>query len=136
ALAGLLWQRTRLRLRGLAWREATGRALESGARLDTFHTVGTTFGTIDPVCGAAYQARALLLALDLGDRARIARAFALEAIPLASQGSIDRARALADETTKLAAEAGDPYLVALARAAEGIIAYYACDYLEANDVLL
>src|SRR5690349_9625919 len=66
ALAGLLWNRARLRLRGLAWSASHGdaRALTRVAVLDG---VATAFAMLDPVGGADYQVRALMAALDSGD---------------------------------------------------------------------
>jgi hypothetical protein len=90
---------------------------------------------VDPVCGADYQARALLLALDLGEPMRVGRGLAIEAIYLASQGHLGRARSLAGDAADIASRRNDPYLDALARAADGIVAYYACEYAEAAALL-
>ena len=138
AVASLLWHRGRLRLRGMGFRKTESMRVEPSAaeRLETFNAVASTFSMIDPVCGAAYQARALHLALELGDASRIGRALALEATYLASQGGIARARTIAAEATRVAENTGDAYVIALARAATGIIAYYAGEYRTANEVLV
>jgi serine/threonine protein kinase len=138
-VASLLWQRARLRMRGLSWKvrdesEIAQRDLE---RLDIYKAVAVGLGTVDTVRGADFQARGLLLALRLGERARIARAIALEGVFVATAGHkrLPRALDLIGRSRRLADETGDPYLSAWAKGAEGITRYCGGEFAQAAKLI-
>ena len=135
AIASLLWQRIKLRVRGLKFTphdesEISPRDL---TRLEVYKAVGFGLALIDSVRGADYQIRALLMALRTGERRRLARAIWAEATFYGSQGGkkLPRARWLVDQANKLAEEVRNPYLAAWSRTGEGILAYFGGQYRKA-----
>ncbi len=114
ALASLLWNRVRLKLRGTRFRardeiEVSPRDLEL---VDLYHSVGVGLSLVDVIRGADFQARGLRLALRLGERRRIARGIALDAGLLASQGPRANARAMKrmQRVAEIVGDAPDPFL--------------------------
>ncbi len=112
-IASVLYQRARLKLRGLDF------ALKEGAvdpevlqRFDVCWSASTSFSTIDPMLGHALAVRGLRDALDMGERSRIVRALAFEANFKATLGGAARVResdALLERVGALAQEGGRPY---------------------------
>jgi eukaryotic-like serine/threonine-protein kinase len=103
----LLVFRLVLRIRGLS---TTLRAEESIpradlVRLDACSSVARLFGVTDPILGAYFQVRALLLALRAGEAFRIAYALGLEGAYLAVDGVATRRKV--DQTFALSAEVGE-----------------------------
>jgi hypothetical protein len=131
ALASLLWQRARLRVRGMRWSERHAREIADAdlARVDVLLDVGEALGMFDSVRGADFQVRGLVRALALGEPQRIARAFGVEGIYMASQGGkgVARGKALVDRMHAIARSSNDPFLESLAWTANGIIAYLSGD---------
>jgi hypothetical protein len=76
---------------------------------------------VDTIAGADFHARHLLLALDAGDNARLARALALEAAHTASVGSDghDRAVELLERADALGRELRDAHAVGLVQLMRG-----------------
>ncbi len=133
AVLSLLWQRLRLRLRGLAWkaRDASRIAPRDLERLELHRAVALGLSFVDNIRGAGFQARGLLLALKLGEESHVARAILLEAGYRATQGAklrdgLDR---LLDVGTRIAVETQDPYLKAWVPGVTGV-----CDYLSGRFV--
>jgi hypothetical protein len=128
ALWSLTWNRLRLRLRGLGWyaRDPTQIAARDLVRLDIYKAVANSMGFVDNIRAADFQARGLLLALRTGERHRVGRAIAMEAIFVSTQGrrSLARAGRLVDQAQQIAAACNDPYLTALSVGAAGAIDYY------------
>jgi tetratricopeptide (TPR) repeat protein len=139
ALASLLWQRLRLRLRGLRWkpRDETEIAARDLVKLDIYKAVALGLGMVDTIRAADFQARCLRLALKAGERRRIGRSIAQEAMLIGSQGgkSIPRARELVEEARALASTSGERYLLAWAAAAAGLVHYFAGEFEDAAGVL-
>ncbi|MCG8417016.1 MAG: protein kinase [Proteobacteria bacterium] len=98
ALASLLRNRARLRVRGLGYRprETDAIAVHERQRADICWSAAIGLSLFDIARGADYATRHLLLALRQGDDDRIARALLVEACHLAAQGSkkLDRATRL------------------------------------------
>ncbi len=126
ALASLLFRRTQVRLRGLAFKERPEHeiAAEDLIRIDTCWAVSTGLGLVDNILGSYFQSRGLLLALDAGEPHRIARALAMEASYSSASGGATATRTaeLLRTTQALACRLDDPYLLAWASGAEGISA--------------
>jgi serine/threonine protein kinase/tetratricopeptide (TPR) repeat protein len=102
ALVSLVWNRARLRLRGLRHTLRTDVPREQLARIDCAHAAALGLGIVDVVRGADFQTRTALLALRAGEPMRLARALAMEAGHTAAAGGSAFARAtrllrLADE---------------------------------------
>ena len=123
ALWSLLLRRRQVRLRGLGFRRRdTGRiAAEELTRVDICWSAAVGLSLVDPVRGADFQARHLLLALRAGEPCRIARSLALEGMHRAIAGGSGRRRAerylrMAHE---LAHRVGDPHVLGLAALGTG-----------------
>jgi tRNA A-37 threonylcarbamoyl transferase component Bud32 len=127
ALVSLLWQRTKLRLRGLTWKaKDEGQiAAQELTQLDIYRTVAVGLAMVDNIRGADFQARGLLLALRTGERRRIGRALAFEASYLASQGSrnLRKAGRLLDEAQRISDSRSDAYLAASIKGSVGVVSY-------------
>jgi eukaryotic-like serine/threonine-protein kinase len=96
-LWSLLWHRSRLKLAGLRHRERPAAEIpaEDLARIDILSTAATGLAVADTLRATDLQARHLLLALSVGEPARLARALVREASHLSlagtgSQGAIDK----------------------------------------------
>ncbi|HUQ01798.1 MAG TPA: protein kinase [Kofleriaceae bacterium] len=134
-LASLLWQRVRLRMRGLGseQRHATEIAERELRRIDVFRAAGLGLGFIDPVRGADFNARYLRAALAAGEPTRVVPALGAEAIYQATRGGagLRRARLLLERLRAIAAEHDTPWFRAWASAVDGITEYFACRFTEA-----
>jgi serine/threonine protein kinase len=128
ALASLLWSRAKLRLRGIEFTERHESEIPPRelTRLDVYKSVAHGLGVVDTIRGVDFQSRGLLLALRTGEPLRVGRALLEGGAYLAVQGgrSIGRARVLIRRATQIAEERGDPYLLALAPAVDGLASYY------------
>jgi len=106
AIASLLYQRARLRLRGYRLREGTASDPETTARLAALRGAALALVRSDAPRGFELFSRHLQLALKSGDRIESARGLAWEVIatvflgndPRAVAAAIERAEALADST--------------------------------------
>jgi eukaryotic-like serine/threonine-protein kinase len=125
ALRSLLWNRTRIRLRGLRWtrRDASQVKPADLSRTDLCWSVGVGLGLVDNVRGADYQARHLLYALQTGEPKRIARGLSTEVVYATSTQNPKRAATLLAQLDALVATIDDPHTQALAQMAHGISAF-------------
>jgi hypothetical protein len=128
ALAALLFQRFKLRLRGLRWKPRAAGDIDPALleRIDVLRAVAVGFGHVDYIRGALFHVRGLLLALRAGEPGRVAWALALETVFTSLQGRSVRARVarLLEATRAACAVAGDAYSEACGVSAEGCAAYY------------
>ncbi|QEH33755.1 Serine/threonine-protein kinase pkn5 [Aquisphaera giovannonii] len=112
ALLSLLRHRAILRVRGLHFRprDATQVSAEDLTRIDLCWSAVAGLSVIDPILGADFQTRGLLLALRAGERFRVARALAMEAAhhSTAGLGSARHAAALVERAGNLAAHLDHP----------------------------
>jgi serine/threonine protein kinase len=127
ALASLLCNRARVRLRGLGFRPrpAAEVAPEILQQLDTCLSIAVGMGLVDTIRGADFQTRALLLALRAGEPHRVARALAMEAAHSAAGGGKTRARTarLLAAAAAVAKDSDSPELQAYIFATRGIAAF-------------
>lgn len=135
-IANMVW----LRVRGTSYRERpanSGPAAEM-LRLDLYRTAALGLSLVDAVPGALCQARALRVALQLGDRRRIAYALAYHAMysAAAGEGHIKYARRLVAQSRNIAETDRDPFLLGWARCGEGVVEYFAGHFELAADVLI
>jgi hypothetical protein len=126
ALVSLLARRVQLRLRGTAFVERAEETIrpEELQRIDVGWSVVIGLSVIDPIRGADFQTRSLLLALRAGEPFRVARALAVEAGHLASSGDVARAQKILGEAEHLAARVGRPYTIGMVELARGTVAYF------------
>lgn len=129
ALARVLWNRIRLRLRGMRYttRLESQVPVETLRRLDVLKAVAHGLAMIDNIRGADFNTRYLRLALDTGESRRLVGALATEIVFLASQaGSSGRqARALYDDLVTLAATCPDqPFAQTWVLLADGAASFF------------
>ncbi|HTU89005.1 MAG TPA: AAA family ATPase, partial [Gemmataceae bacterium] len=89
AVLGILFTRAWLWIRGIKFHERSEAEVPASdlCRVDASWIMGTSLATIDPIRGAYFQNRNLLLSLHVGEPYRIARALALSAAYNACAGS-------------------------------------------------
>ena len=97
ALAALLYQRARLRLRGLAFEERSASASSSAAllKLDAVSVAAAGYTRRDFVRGSVFASMELRMALDCGEITRVGRALGSEILYAATEGVKQRARGVA-----------------------------------------
>jgi serine/threonine protein kinase len=127
ALLFLLMYRAKLWFRGLRFQEHDAGQVspEDIRRLDIYWSVAMGLGIVDPIRGADYQTRNLLLALRAGEPYRIARALALEAgfVATAGRTTTRRTSDLLTTAGALARQVGNPHALGLVSLANGLVAY-------------
>jgi eukaryotic-like serine/threonine-protein kinase len=113
AQVSLLWHRSLLRLRGLRFQnrdESQVSALDL-TRIDLCWSAVAGLSMSEPIRGADFQTRGLLLALKAGEPSRIARALAMEAAHRSSTGTADpQIPALLNAAEEIAVRLDSPYL--------------------------
>lgn len=126
ALAAMLARRALLRLRGLGWRPRAASELPQRrlTELDACWSVTLGLSVVDNIQSAAYSARHLALALATGEPTRLARAFGMEAVFLASQGQGRRARRCVARCRELTRDSDDLYGQAWAEMGEAATRYF------------
>jgi hypothetical protein len=131
ALAHVLWQRMKLRLRGFTWtdRRETEIAPETLLRLDVLQAASHSLALVDTIRAADFNVRWLLYALRIGEPSRCAVAIATESVYQASQGprGVARARVLVERVRDLAAQSDDALLRGLVAMSEGTMDYWICN---------
>jgi hypothetical protein len=109
----LVWQRLRLRLRGLGYtlRKAEDVPAELLRRQDVCDTAATGLTMVDTIQGAYFQSLSLRLALQAGEPRRLVRALAAEGGHESAEGtrSPHRSKTLLDAAEELASRTGDAY---------------------------
>jgi hypothetical protein len=126
ALWHLVWERLRLRLRGLRFtqRPAGDIAASKMQRLDACATAAAGLSLVETIQGAFFQARSLRLALRCGEPGHVVSALAMEAAHESVSGGrgLGRAEHLLRLADEMARQSGDPYSRALVDMAGGITA--------------
>jgi eukaryotic-like serine/threonine-protein kinase len=123
ALLSLLWRRARLRWRGLDFVSRPVEEVDADAllRIDTCWSATSGLAMVDMISASAFSARHLLMALDVGEPYRIARAMAIEAT---ARSAVPTGRQLGEklvrQSTALAESVGHPHALALSTLAQGI----------------
>ncbi len=125
-LAILLWNRLRLKLRGLRFRERPASEIPRGVleRVDIHWAVVMGLGPVDALQSADFLTRQLLLALEAGEPFRLVRALANEVIFQASAGNraLERTHTVQVQTLELAQRIGHPNPLSRATIASGFAA--------------
>jgi hypothetical protein len=133
ALTSLIYHRTRLRLRGLAFRERAEADVprEELRRIDALWAAGLGLCNVDMVRGMDFLARHLRRALAAGEPYRVARGLALEAMFTGGSGgaAVTRAAAIALDAETIAARLQNPRAMALAALARAMVAFCRYDFV-------
>jgi tetratricopeptide (TPR) repeat protein len=126
ALASMLLRRVQLRLRGLRFVERSASVIPADElqAIDIAWSVVIGLSIIDPIRGADFQTRSLLLALKAGEPSRVARALALEAGHLASTGDRSRAVDVLAKAERIATRVDDAYGRAIVQLARSAVSYF------------
>jgi serine/threonine protein kinase len=123
AQLSLFWNRIKLRLRGIHFQnrdESQISALHL-KRIDLCWSAVAGLSMIEPIRGADFQTRGLLLALKAGEPFRIARALAMEAGHRLTTGSDnERAATLLEASKKIADRLDSPYLRSMVAMVRGV----------------
>lgn len=129
----------RLKVRGIKLptappREATALELE---RIDACDAAALGFSVTEPLYSVYYTARAVELALDAGDRPRLARALATFAMAVAAEGirALPRAQTLLAQAESLAEGLEEPGLDVCIARGKGVSLVVASRWVEANKSL-
>jgi hypothetical protein len=124
ALFSLAWQRLRLRWRGLGFRRRDVRQIDTGElrRLEICRSAAVGLSMVDPLPGAYFQTRYLLLALRTGEPQHLVQALAMEGAHAAIGGCFSRRRTeeLLRAAETLAQQLAQPYPAAVVALAKGI----------------
>jgi len=139
AFMSLLFQRAKIRLRGVRFREREPSQIpyDTLRRVDTCWSMGIGLSMVDTTIGAIFASRYLLLSLASGEPRRTARALAFEgthraSIRVQSTGAMELIRT----AEALAQRIDDPHVYGFATLMGGIAAYFKGNYrraLEACD---
>jgi eukaryotic-like serine/threonine-protein kinase len=121
----LLFQRAVLRARGRQFRrrEAEQIAPQDLARIDLCWSLSSGLGLTDPVQGAHFQVRSLLLALRAGEPYRVARGIAGEAAYAAAQGQAKRSHRLLVEAGRIADGLTHPHATGIVSLTSGLASH-------------
>ena len=140
ALMALVWERIKLRLRGLRWkpRDLSQISRQDLERLELHKTIGQGLSFVDTIRGFLFHARGLMLALRAGERMHLARALVMEAVFQGSDGvkGLTNARKLLAEGRRIAEGGSEPYLDAYVHSSGGVVSYFAGHFEEAARSLL
>lgn len=135
----LVWRWLRIAVRGTKFRERTAPDVRTSVdelRLDMMRSASLGLSMVDVLPGAAFQARAVLVALRIGDRRRISYALCFHAMFLASSGvRVPQARKLVAQARQIARDLDHPMLLAWTRAGHGILEFFAGHHALALEIL-
>jgi serine/threonine protein kinase len=124
ALWSLAWQRLRLRWRGLGFRRRDVRQVDAGElrRLEICRSATVGLSMVDPLQGAYFQTRYLLLALRTGEPQHLVQALAMEGAHASTGGGLSsrRTKVLLRAAEALARQLAQPYPAAMVALAKGI----------------
>ena len=138
ALVSLLWNRVRLWMRGINFRERSDAELsnEERMRLDVTWSVACGLTMIDTIRGADFQTRNLLLALKTGEPYRVTRALGWEATHAAMDGVSGRRRTQRYLTAadRIAERLNNPHAIGMAMMSRGVAAFFLGDLRESAEV--
>jgi hypothetical protein len=138
-IAGLLWTRARLRLRGLKFQPRPESAVEPHALVvsDVTWAASAGISMFDVLAGAELQARNLLQALTIGEPYRVARALAWEAAHSSNGAakSWPRTEQLLGEARRISTEIGHPHAEAMVALSTGIAEFTMGRWQSARDRL-
>jgi hypothetical protein len=134
----LLIQRAALFLRGRRFRRRSAEEIAPRdlARADLCWSISSGLGLMDPVQGAHFQARSLLLALRTGEPYRVARGIAGEAAYAAAQGNDRRAAKMLAEAGAIASQLDHPHATGIVSLMSGLAAHLGGQFAPALDHLL
>ncbi len=132
-VASLLWNRARVRVRGLGFSERHRREIADATmlELEVLKVAAHSLAMIDAIRGMDFQTRHLRMALQTGHRPHIVRALLIESMFQATGSNQRRARQLLERALEIGADPTDPYVRAMLAGARGSAAYFGGDIVPA-----
>lgn len=138
AMLSFAWNRLMLRLRGLGYREREVREVPASRLMEVDVTFAVTegLGFSDPIRGADFHGRSVLLALGCGEPSRVHRAIAAEAVfvSLRGTGTERRVGVLLDHMSALTETLGTSAARALDVGIRGLCAFNLGRFAECIDL--
>jgi tetratricopeptide (TPR) repeat protein len=137
ALIAFLLTRTRLRLRGMNFKERDASQLspERLRQIDACWGAAGGFAVVDPLLGAALQGRHLELALAAGEPYRVSRALSLGRLPVRAGAGRRLRRQVLARAREMAERLGHPHALAMATGAAGIVAQHSGRWRESLELM-
>jgi hypothetical protein len=137
-LRAFVLERTRLRLRGLKFRERSVEQVppETLRRIDVGWAIVRGMTYVDPPRLSSVQARNLAETLDAGEPSRIARSLAMEAdfVGIAGEAARQRVQALQEIARPIADRVGDPTIDGLLTMSAGMLEFFCGNWRKSVDV--
>jgi serine/threonine protein kinase len=125
----LVWRWLRIAVQGTKFRARKTPDVRTSVdelRLDMMRSASLGLSMVEPLTGASLQARAVLVAMRVGDPLRFAYALCFHAMYLASSGTrVPAARKLVAQARQIAIDLQHPLLIGWTRAGEGIAEFFA-----------
>ena len=135
----LVWRWARLAVMGTRFRPRGSPDVRTSVdelRLDMMRSASLGLSMVEPLMGAALQARAVLVAQRIGDPARFAYALCFHAMYLASSGTrVPAAKKLVAQARQMAHDLDHPLLVGWTRAGEGITDFFGGHHSRAFEIM-
>ena len=139
AVRALVWERLRLRARGLGFTERREDEVPRAElqRVDTLFSVSSGLSFVDPLIGKVVQHHFLRAALAVGEPFRVCKALSVEIGYLATAGTRNarRVEEVSARAREIAARIGHPYVRGLADATTGLGAFLLGRWRQARDDL-
>ncbi len=129
AVLATLWQRLRVRVRGMEPSPQVPADSPLLRQLDVCWAMVTGLHSIDPIRSSAFVAQHTLLSLQAGEPRRIARSYAAEAasVSIGGEKNLAQGLALAARAEAMAVQLNDPHLLALTAQERGTL-YFMCGH--------
>ena len=128
ALVGLVYRRARLGLRGIRFKRRDQREIspQKLTQIDVCWSAAGGLSPLDPIRGADYQTRHLLMALKAGEPRRVAEGLAMEAVMTSASGvrSAKRVETLFSASEGMMRELEYDSGIARIRATVGVTSYF------------
>ncbi|CAN5871899.1 hypothetical protein BH11MYX3_BH11MYX3_46990 [soil metagenome] len=134
----MIWRVLQIKLRGTKFTPRAKPDVRTSLdeiRLDMMRTASLGLGMVDVLPGAAFQARAVLIAMRVGDPRRFAYALCYYAMYLAASGRTRHAFTLIAQARQIATELDHPLLLGWTHAGRGLAEFFAGHYPVALKIL-
>ncbi len=120
AMLSLARSQTKLRLRGMDFRERAGASEQALRQIDVLWSVGSSIAIFDLITGYHFMTRCLECSLNAGEPWRLGRALAFQAALEAAAGRVARSDQLLAKCESIASRIDDPHLRGMLEMGRGI----------------
>jgi hypothetical protein len=131
-----MWERARLRLRGLAFREVAAAEVPALtlAQIDALRNTGLALAMIDTVPGLALLVRSIRMSLEVGEPVRVMQALGFEAVYRAQLGRHRPAAQLSARSAALADATGDDFVRLWSQTTRATVLFHAGQFATAAEL--